>query len=122
MNKLFCRLSLKTFVEYLLHIYLNNLAVNSRILNSKTFHVFMLVVKGQFAYSKATSERDDSQTNGELSSANRTRAIGIRDLRRSEVQLVMHRTCAHLRGRGDTCRHERVGEAARINSFAEDAG
>lgn len=39
MNKLFCRLSLKTFVEYFLHIYLNNLAVNSRILNGKTFHV-----------------------------------------------------------------------------------
>lgn len=49
--------------------------------------------------SEATSERDDSQTNGELNSANRIRAIGIRDLRRSEVQLVMHRTCAHLRGR-----------------------
>lgn len=59
----------------------------------------MHVVKGQFARSEATSERDDSQTNGELSSANRTRAIGIRDLRRSEVQLVMHCTCAHLRGR-----------------------
>lgn len=59
----------------------------------------------------------------ELNSANRTRAIGIRDLRRSEVQLVMHRTCAHLRGCiGDTCHHERVGEAARINSFTEDAG
>ncbi|KAL0128083.1 hypothetical protein PUN28_003370 [Cardiocondyla obscurior] len=51
-----------------------------------------LVVRKWSACSEATFERDDSQTNGELNSANRTRAIGIRDLRRSEVQLVMHRT------------------------------
>lgn len=102
MNELFYSLSVETcikYVEHFLRISLNNLAVNYRILNSKTIHVFMLVVKGQFAHFEATSERDDSQTNGELNSANRTRAIGIRDLRRSEVQLVMHRTRAHLRGR-----------------------
>jgi len=49
--------------------------------------------------------------------ANRTRAIGIRDPRRSEMQLAVHRARAWAaKLRAD---RERVGEAARINSFTE---